>query len=56
MEKFILVPYILRGEEGKIVVREGKTEQEIKEFCVINSKKQEIENLSKDVAIKKEVN
>lgn len=52
MEKFILVPYILQGEEGKIMVREGKTEQEIKEFCVINSKKQEIEKLSKEVKIK----
>lgn len=52
MEKFILVPYILQGKEGHILVKESKTEQEIKEMCVINSKKQEIENLSKEVQIK----
>ena len=52
MEKFILVPYIFQGKEGYILVKEGKTEQEIKEMCVINSKKQEIENLSKEVQIK----
>lgn len=54
MEKFILVQYLLQGRDGKILVADGKTEQEIKEFCVINSKKQEIENLSKEVKIKKE--
>lgn len=52
MEKFILVPYTLQGKEGHIIVKDGKKEEEIKEMCVINSKKQEIENLSKEVQIK----
>lgn len=52
MEKFIVVPYILQGKEGKIIVRDGKTEEEIKEICVIDSKSQEIKNLIKDVEIK----
>lgn len=52
MEKFILVPYILQGKEGHILVKDGKNEEEIREMCVINSKKQEIENLSKEVQIK----
>lgn len=54
MEKFILVPYELQGKSGKIVVREGKTEEEIKEFCVINSLEKDIEKLAKEVNLKYE--
>lgn len=36
MDKFILITYELQGKEGKILVREGKTEREIKEYCVID--------------------
>lgn len=49
MEKFILVPYELQGKNGKIVVKDGKTEEEIKEFCVINSLEKDIKELSKKV-------
>lgn len=51
MEKFILVPYELQGKNGKIVVREGKTEERIKEFCVINSLEKDIKELSKNVKL-----
>ncbi len=48
MEKFILVPYELQGKQGKIVVKEGRTE-EIKEFCVIDTLEKDIKELSKKV-------
>lgn len=51
MEKFILVTYELQEKTGKIIVREGKTEEEIKEYCVIDSRKRDIEKLSKEVII-----
>lgn len=54
MEKFILVPYELQGIDGKIVVKDGKTEEEIKEFCVLNSLENEIKNLAKEVNLKNE--
>ena len=54
MEKFILVPYELQGTNGKIVVREGKTEEEIKEFCVIDSLENDIKELAKEVKLKNE--
>ena len=54
MEKFILVPYELQGKNGKIVVKEEKAEEEIKEFCVINCLEKDIEKLAKEVNLKNE--
>ena len=51
MEKFILVPYKLLGVPGKVMVREGTPEEEIRKICVIDTKAEEIESWAKEVEI-----
>lgn len=36
MDKFVLVPYELKGKKGKIVVKEETPIEFIKEYCVID--------------------
>lgn len=55
MDRYILVSYELQGKEGKILVREGTTEEEIKQICVIDRlEKVNTELLSTKVRIVKE--
>lgn len=51
MEKFILVPYKLLGVQGKVMVREGTPEEEIRKICVIDTKAEEIESWAKEVEL-----
>lgn len=36
MDKYVLVPYELKGKEGKIIVKDGTPIEFIKEYCVID--------------------
>lgn len=36
MDKYVLVTYELKGKTGKILVKEGTTEEKIKEYCTID--------------------
>ena len=44
MDKFVLINYTLQGKEGKVLVKEGIAEEEIKEICVIDR----LESLNKE--------
>lgn len=57
MNKYILVPYELKGKEGKIIVKEGIPIENIKEYCVIDRLEQiNKDNLAKQVVFKEEEN
>jgi hypothetical protein len=36
MDKFVLVPYELKGKKGKIIVKEGTPIEFIEDYCVID--------------------
>ena len=53
MDQFILVPYELQGKEGKIIVREGTPEEQIREYCVIDIMEKSKDKLKEKVNIKR---
>lgn len=57
MDSFNLISYELKGIEGKIIVKNGATEEEIKEFCVLDRiEKINKEELAQQVNLIKGVN
>ncbi|MBO6233232.1 MAG: hypothetical protein J6N78_04155 [Clostridia bacterium] len=54
MDKYVLVPYELKGKEGKIVVKEGTPIEDIQEYCVIDRlEKINKEKLAKQVILRR---
>lgn len=54
MDKYVLVPYELKGKEGKIVVKEGTPIEDIQEYCAIDRlEKINKEKLAKQVILRR---
>lgn len=52
MDKYVLVPYELKGKNGKIVVKEGTPIEDIQDYCVIDRlEKINKDNLAKQVIL-----